>query len=413
MTKSFEQMQREYAQLLIRFGLNLQKGQNLILNAPIQAHDFVLLLAEAAYEAWVQEIFYRRNSEALEALRYSKAPEEVFGQFPLWLAEGYTQEVKNNCAVLSLYVKDPYLLQDANPHYLEKDNKARSLAFKNYKDFISSNGTNWLVASIPTIGWANAIYGNDDKDNINKLRNQIFKLVRIDQENPLNAWQSHIEQLNTYARFLNTHQFSKLHYHWAKTDLIIELPEGHRWISAGEKTKSGIPFCPNMPTEEVFSMPHKYWVNGTVFATLPLEYQGKLIKNFSLTFKNGEVIDFSAEEGYETLKALLETDPGSKRLGEVAIVPISSPIYQSGLIYFNTLFDENASCHLALGSAYPMTLNGADQLTTEEKDQAWMNESISHVDFMIGDEHLSITGITKQGEEICFFEQGEWKITKK
>ncbi len=410
--KTFEEKKKAYAKLLITFGLNLQKGQNLILNAPIEAHDFVLLLAEAAYEAGAREIFYRWQSEHLEALKYAKAPEEAFGTYPQWLADGYTEEVQKNCAVLSLYMEDPKVLEKADPRLLEKEVKASALAFKKYKDFVAGNGTNRLIASIPTAWWANAIYGTENtEENLQKLRNQIFTLVRLDTEDPFQAWQQHLQNLKSYADFLNQKAFKKLHYRSEKTDLTVVLPEGHRRISAGEKTKSGIPFCPNMPTEEVFSMPHKYGVDGVLASTLPLHYQGKLISNFSLTFKAGEVVDFSAEEGYEVLKSLLEADPWSKRLGEVAIVSVSSPISQSGLVFFNTLFDENASCHFALWSAYPMNLAGAETMTAEQKDKVWMNESMMHVDFMVGDETLTITGETENWKKIAFFKNGEWAIS--
>lgn len=383
----------------------------MILNAPIEAHDFVLILAEVAYEAGAREIFYRRQSERLEALKYEKAPEEVFGSYPQWLADGYTEEVQKNCAVLSLYMEDPKVLEKADPRLLEKEVKARASAFKRYKDFVTGNGTNWLIASIPTAAWANAIYGTENtEENMQKLRNQLFSLVRLDSEDPFQAWETHLQNLKSYADFLNSKSFKKLYYRSEKTDLTVVLPERHRRISAGEKTKSGIPFCPNMPTEEVFSMPHKYGVDGILASTLPLHYQGKLISNFSLTFKAGEVVDFSAEQGYEVLKSLLEADPWSKRLGEVAIVPVSSPISQSGLVFFNTLFDENASCHFALWSAYPTNLLGAESMSAEEKDKVWMNESMMHVDFMVGDKSLTITGETESWEKIPFFVNGEWNI---
>lgn len=410
--KTLEEKKKAYAKLLINFGLNLQKGQNLIINAPIEAHDFVFLLAEIAYEVGAREILYRWQSERLEALKYEKAPEEVFGNYPQWLADGYTEEVQKNCAVISLRMDDPKVLEHTDPRLLEKEVKARANAFKRYKDFIASNGTNRLIASIPTAGWANAIYGTENtEENMQKLRNQIFTLVRLNTEDPFQAWENHLQNLKSYADFLNNQSFKKLHYCSDKTDLTVILPEGHRRISAGEKTKSGIAFCPNIPTEEVFSMPHKYGVDGVLTSTLPLHYQGKLISNFSLTFKAGEVVDFSAEQGYEVLKSLLETDPWSRRLGEVAIVPMSSPISQSGLIFFNTLFDENASCHFALWSAYPMTLVGAEAMNSEQKDKIWMNESMMHVDFMIGDNNLTITGETENWKKISFFKNGEWTIS--
>lgn len=405
--RTFEENKKLYAEIILRFWINLQKGQNLIIKAPVQAYDFVQLMTEKAYELGAKTIFYRWGVEELDRIKYEKADESSYETYPQWIADWYTQEVKNGAAVVTLYMSNSALFKDIDPKKVKKAKKAENYAFKEHKDFVASNGTNWTIASIPLEGWANTVYGNENtEENIQKLWNQIFTLVRIDQEDPLKAREEHINTLNTRARYLNEKKFKKLHYHSDKTNLIIELPEWHVWESAWGKSKTNITFCPNMPTEEVFSMPHKYGVNGTVTATLPLEYWGKLIKNFSLTFEKWKVVDFSAEEGYEILKSIIETDWNSNRLWEVAIVPVSSPIYQSGLIYYNTLFDENASCHLALWSAYTSTLQWSDDMTPEQRDQAWMNESIAHVDFMVGDEKLTITGETHSWEMIDFFVNG-------
>ena len=410
--KTFEQMQKEYAELIVWFWLNLQKGQNLLIKAPMEAVEFVKLVAKAAYQAWAKEIFYRRGNEELDLIKYQYAPEEVFDTVPQWLEDGYVHELKNNCAQLSLYMQDPEILKEVDPKKVSRLMQAQARSKHEYRKLISENWTNWTIAAIPTVGRANHIYqSGSTEENIQKLRNQIFHLVRVDQEDPLWSWENHIKNLNQYAEYLNSQQFRTLHYQGENTDLMVGLPRGHRWICAGNTTtRDGISFCPNLPTEEVFSAPHKYEVDGIISSTLPLEHNGKMIDKFWLKFEKGKVIDFWAEEGYESLKALLETDEWAKRLWEVAIVPINSPIYESKLIYSNTLFDENASCHFALGSSYPDTIADGEAMNAEQRDQAGMNESLIHVDFMVGNEKLSITGIRENWEEVRFFEHGKWNI---
>lgn len=412
--KTFEQMQQEYAELIVRFGVNLQSGQNLIINAPLESHHFVQLLTKEAYKAWAQQIFYRRRSEELDLIKYQMAPEEVLDLHPQWLEDGYTAELKSNCAQIALYMTDPNLFNDIDPQKISRASATRAKSKQAYRKLISENAVNRTIAAIPTAGWANAIYKTEESTkNIHKLRMQIFQLTRIDQDNPLAAWHQHLDQLNSYATYLNTQNFEKLHYLSSKTNLWVQLPEWHHWIAAGEKTQNWIPFCANLPTEEVFSMPHKYGVDGILQSTFPLEYAGKIIENFGFKFENGAVIDFWAEKGYEVLKNLLATDQNAKRLGEVAIVPINSPIYQSGIIFSNTLFDENASCHFALWNAYPTTIKEGSTLTPEQKDQLGVNESIIHVDFMVGDEELCITGVRADGSQETFFQNGKRKIPTK
>ena len=308
-------------------------------------------------------------------------------------------------------MSDTSLFENVNAEHFKRLSKAASLANIKYQEAIMSNQTNWVVVAIPMEWWANTLYGNNSTDeNMEKLWDQIFKLVRLDKEDPIKEWENHLEMLKQHAAYLNEKNFKKLHYKSPKTDLTIELPQWHIWMGAEEISKRWVHFHPNLPTEEVFSMPHKYWVNGVVAATLPLQYQGKLIKNFVLTFKDWEVVDYIAEEWYEVLKSILEADENAKRIGEVAIVPITSPVYQSWLIFSNTLFDENASCHLAFGAAYPTCLKGADDMWKEERDSTWMNESTIHIDFMVGDETLCITWETQDWEMIEFFKNGNWNI---
>ena len=409
--KTFDEKILDYANLIVKVGLNLQPGQNLIINAPISTHDFVKNIAQKAYDNGVKEIYYRWNSEELDFLRYKNANEEVFNNYPQWLADGYTEIAKDNTAVLSIYASNPELFSNIDTNRIKNDTKAKALAMKKYKDFVINGGCNWCVISIPTKGWANSIFKNDDtNDNIKKLWELIFKINRVNDTDPIKSWESHFNNLEKYKNYLNEKKFKKLYYKSTKTNVSVELPKEHIWFAAQEKTKSGIVFSANIPTEEVFTLPHKYGVNGTISSTFPLQYAGNTIDDFILEFKDGKIVDFSAKKGYEILKDLINMDEGSKYLGEVAIVPVNSPIYQSKTIFCNTLYDENASCHFAIGSAYPNTIKNGETFSNDEKEKYGVNDSITHVDFMIGDESLSITGESENGEKITFFKNGMWNI---
>ena len=409
--KTFEEKILDYANLIIKVGLNLQTGQNLIINAPISSHDFVMKVVKKAYENGVKEIYYRWNSEDLDLLRYENANEDVFNSYPQWLADGFTEIAKDNTAVLSIYASNPKLLEKINPKRIKNDMKTKSLAMKKYKDFVINGGCNWCVVSIPTEGWANSVFKNKNSvENIDKLWNLIFMINRINDVNPVKSWELHFEKLEKYKTYLNNKRFKTLHYKSEKTNVTIDLPKEHIWFAAQEKTKSGIIFSANIPTEEVFTLPHKYGVNGTISSTFPLQYAGNTIDEFTLTFKDGKIISFSAEKGYEILRDLISLDEGASYLGEVAIVPIDSPIYQSRTIFCNTLYDENASCHFAIGSAYPNTITNGESFSSEDKEIHGVNDSITHVDFMVGDHNLSITGETYSGDMVEFFVNGKWNI---
>ncbi|MBE6057320.1 aminopeptidase, partial [Clostridium sp.] len=278
-----------------------------------------------------------------------------------------------------------------------------------YYEYIMNSFVSWCVLSVPTKAWAKKVFPDLKEDMaVEKLWENIFNIVRIDKEDPVKAWEEHLNNLADKVNFLNDQKLTKLHYKSKDTDLTIELPKGHIWCGGGEYNKNKRYFVANMPTEEVFTLPLKTGVNGIVKSTKPLNYSGNLINNFTLKFKNGKIIDFSSEEGYETLKKLIETDEGSCYLGEVALVPFHSPISDSNIIFYNTLFDENASCHLALGEAYPTCIENGDNMTKEELEKAGANNSLTHVDFMIGSSDLNIIGENKKGEKIEIFQNGDW-----
>jgi aminopeptidase len=274
-----------------------------------------------------------------------------------------------------------------------------------------SNEVQWCVVSIPTKGWARKVFPDlSEADAVENLWDSIFSIVRADKESPIEAWNEHLEKLKNRKDYLNEKNFKYLYYKSEGTDLTVELPEGHLWLSGEENSKDGINFVANIPTEEVFTLPKRDGVNGYVTSKKPLNYGGNLIDNFKLTLKDGKIVDFTAEKGEEILKGLLYTDEGARYLGEVALVGYNSPISNSGLIFFNTLFDENASCHFAFGKAYPTCLKDGDNMSEEELIKNGANDSLTHVDFMVGSEELEIIGETAEGEKIQVFKNGDWVI---
>ncbi|MGL5244459.1 MAG: aminopeptidase, partial [Sarcina sp.] len=317
---------------------------------------------------------------------------------------------KEGACFLSISASDPELLKDVEPTKIATFRKASSIASKEFSERLMSNENCWSIVSIPTIGWAKKVFPDSSSEEaIEKLWNEIFKIVRVDTENPVKAWYEHTKNLSNKMNFLNNQNLKSVHFkNSLGTDLTIELADTHLWVGGAEKSQNGVEFIANMPTEEVFSMPKKTAVNGIVYSSKPLNYAGNIIDNFSLTFKNGKVIDFNAKKGYETLKHLLDTDEGAKYLGEVALVPFNSPISNSGIIFYNTLYDENASCHLALGKAYSACVKNGENLSEESLAKLGANNSLTHVDFMIGTSDLSITGLTIDNKEVKIFNNGNW-----
>jgi aminopeptidase len=405
----FNELLQKYAELSVKVGVNLQKDQTLVINSPIECAEFTRLVAKEAYNVGAKDVHVEWNDEELSLMRFMNAPEEVFKEFAKWRADGYEEFAKNGAAFLSISASNPELLKNVNPRRIAESNKAKSIALKKYREYIMNSIVSWSVISIPTKAWSQMVFQNlSEKEAVEKLWENIFKTVRIDMDRPIDAWNEHLSKLQEKVDFLNNKKFKKLHYVSKDTDLTIELPEKHIWAGGGEYNAKQTYFVANMPTEEVFTLPLKTGINGTVKSTKPLNYSGNLIYNFSLTFKDGRIIDFSAEQGYETLKKLIETDEGSHYLGEVALVPQDSPISNSDIIFYNTLFDENASCHLAIGAAYPTCLEEGSKMTVEELQNAGVNDSLTHVDFMVGSSDLDITGTTSFGKTIQIFKNGNW-----
>jgi len=400
----------KYALLLVKTGINIQKNQTLVINSPIECAPFTRIVSRIAYAEGARDVVINWRDELSSKIRYMNAPEEIFDEFPEWQRDFYLFNARLGAAFLSISASDPELMKDVNPQRMSKSNKASSNAIKEYRDRLMSNKNVWCIASIPTISWAKKVFPElSQGDAMEKLWNSIFKTVRVDEVDPVASWEIHKSNLKTSMDFLNTNDFKYLEYkNSLGTNLKIELPEDHLWLGGSDYTPEGIEFIANIPTEEVYTLPKKDGVNGVVVSSKPLNYNGNLIEKFSLTFNQGKIVDYKAEVGYDILKSIIETDEGSYYLGEVALVPYNSPISNSNILFYNTLFDENASCHLAIGKAYPVCVKDGENLSDEELTKLGVNDSLMHVDFMVGTKDLKITGITREGKEISVFENGNF-----
>lgn len=405
-----EVLLKKYAHLIVKSGINIQDNQVLVVSSPIECAEFTRMIVEAAYEEGAKEVVVRWQDDLLTRIKYIKAPEEVFNEFPEWQKEFFISYARMGAAFLSISASDPEVMKGVDPARMAKWSKISGEALKEYRERLMSNKNVWCVASIPTKPWAKKVFPDlSEEDAVHKLWNNIFKTVRVDMDDPVAAWDEHKRNLKRSMNFLNNNRFKFLHYkNSLGTDLKIELPEGHIWMGGSDYTPEGLEFIANMPTEEVFTLPKKTGVNGVVRSSMPINRNGNIIDNFSLTFKDGKIVDFSAKEGYEVLKTIVETDEGSQYLGEVALVPYDSPISKMGILFYNTLFDENASCHLAIGDAYPICIKNGENMSREELEKSGVNNSIVHQDFMIGTRDLEITGITESGEEVPVFRNGNF-----
>ena len=400
---------KKYAELAIKIGVNIQPNQTLLIRTPIECADFVRHAVKYAYKCGARNVFVEWSDEETSLARYLHAPDEVFNEFPRWVADQYVDIAKEGGAFLSIHAQNPDLLKDVDPQRIANYQKSSGAALKEWRSYTLTDKCKWSIVSVPTKAWAEKIFPDISSDEaVDKLWDLIFKCTRVDTEDPVQAWHEHNKNLSKRTSFLNEKNFKTLKYKSEKTDLTIGLPENHIWESGASIDPNGVKFNPNIPTEEIFTLPHKYEVNGVVHSSKPLVYGGNVIDGFTLTFKEGKIVDCKAEKGEETLKNLIATDEGSHYLGEVALVPYSSPISDTNVVFYNTLYDENASCHLALGSAYATCIKGGIDLPKEEYDKYGINDSLTHVDFMIGTLDLNISGITHDGEEIQIFKNGNW-----
>lgn len=401
---------RKYAELLVRTGINLKKDQILVLRTPIECSEFARIIVEVGFEAGAKDVVVMWNDEIVSRIRYLKGADELFDTFPSWQKEFYLSYVRQDAAFLTISASDPENLKDVDPLRIQRYSRAFSSEVAEYRKRMMNNENVWCVASVPTPAWAKKVFPDmGENDAVEKLWDAIFEAVRVDESDPVAAWEAHKVSLKKRMDKLNTLKFKELHYtNRLGTDLRIELPKGHIWLGGSDLTPEGHEFIANMPTEEVFTAPKRNGVNGRVVSSMPLNFNGSLIDKFELTFENGKVVSYDAEVGHEQLKRLLETDEGSMYLGEVALVQYDSPISNMGILFYNTLFDENASCHLALGKAYPVCLEGGDAMDSAELIANGINDSITHEDFMVGTDDLSIIGTTESGEQIQIMKDGNF-----
>lgn len=401
----------KYAELVVRTGVNLQKGQLLVINAPIECSDFARRVAKAAFEAGARDVKVNWSDERLARIRLDNAEAEVFDEFPEWRRDMFMDFKAKGAAVISIHASDPTIFQNVDTDKLTRSQRAAGMALLEYRQAMMNNELRWCVVSIPTESWAAKVFPNDDKATaVQKLWQEIFATVRIDETNaPVQAWREHISFLQQACRFMNEQKFTALKYkNSLGTDLTVGLPEGHIWAGGAEIAGDGVEFVANMPTEEIYTLPDRNRVDGVVYASKPLNYNGNLIEGICLELKDGKVAKASATKGQEVLEQLLAMDEGASHLGEAALVPYNSPISNSGILFYNTLFDENAACHLALGKAYPTCIQGGEKMNSVELAQHGVNDSLIHEDFMIGTSDMEIDGVKADGTLIPVFRQGNF-----
>ena len=401
---------KNFCLLTLKVGVNLQKGQGLEIYCPVEKREIAKELALCAYSLGAKKVNVRWEDEDIDRITYTYADTKTLTDIPKWYVDSKNYLVKENYCYVAISAEDPEAFKLISPEKLATVAKAKSKRLKRYSDAVMSNAIRWCVISVPTKCWAKKVF-KGDKNAQSKLSTAIEKSMRLDKEDPVKEWQKHVELLEKRAKFLNDNCFASLLFTASNgTNLTVGLAQNHVWLSAKERAKDGLEFIANMPTEEIFTAPHKDRVDGIVYSAMPLCFNGNIIDNFYLEFKNGKVISFDAEKGYDTLKGIIETDGGTRRIGEVALIDKNSPIASMNTLFFNTLFDENASCHLALGKAYPTTLLDGDKLTKKQLSQLGANDSSEHVDFMIGTPDVNVYGITKDNDKTPIIVNGEFII---
>jgi aminopeptidase len=399
------------AHVAVTVGLGLQPGQELVMTASLDSLALARRITEHAYRAGASLVTLLLNDEDSALLRYRYAPDASFDHAANWLYEGMAAAFKSGAARLAIAGANPALLSNEDPDKVGRANRAVSQAYRPALELITRHEINWTIVPSATPAWAAAVFPNDSPEEaLRKLWEAIFATTRIDTADPVGAWRAHDTQLQKRAAFMNAKRYYALHYRGPGTDFRLGLADDHEWLGGGTTAGNGIYCVANMPTEEIFSAPHKDRADGTVTATKPLSHQGTMIEGIHVRFEKGRIVEAHATRGEEVLRKLIDTDEGARRLGEVALVPHSSAIAQSGLVFLNTLFDENAASHIALGQSYSSCLRDGDKLTPEQLAARGANESLIHVDWMIGSGELDIDGISASGAKEPLMRKGEWAI---
>lgn len=408
-----ENLLKEFAKLAIRVGINIQPKQYLIVNAPVEAYEFVRIVVEEAYNAGAGNVIINWKDDTVNSLYYQNVSDEVLTEVPQFLIDKYRYVLDKGAALLSITSPNPNVYKNVDPMKMAMASNASNSKLKFFSDYTMASRTQWAIIAYPNYEWAQQVFPTLPKEEAyEKLLEAILYTSRVEEKkDSVQEWNNHMKNLEVHNQILNDYNFEKIHFkNGIGTDLEIYLVENHIWAGGGEMSEKGVFFAPNIPTEETFTMPHNKKINGTVVSTKPLNFRGKLIPKFKLTFKDGVVVKYEADEEIETLKSLLETDEGSKSLGEVALISYDSPISNLGIIFYNMLFDENASCHLALGNAYSMNIKDGTTMPEEELVKLGYNVSNVHVDFMFGSSDMEIVGTTHDGKEIQIFRKGNFVI---
>ena len=401
---------RKYAQLVVRAGCNVQKGQLLIVTCSVDTAYFGRLVQEAAYDAGASEVRMDWIDDSTTRLMYLRAADNIFDYFPEWKVAKLKEQNSKDVVYLRIESSDPDLLAGVDASRIKRGTTVMRTAIKEHDELQMSNAFRWSLCAVPSQAWASKVFPEMRPDiAVDVLWSHILKGARADGTNPIADWERHKQNFTKRVSYLNEQNFSALRITTGLgTDFTMGLVKNHTWIGGGDFDHNGEYFFPNIPTEEIFTMPDRNRAEGKVVISRPLSYYGVLVEGIVLTFKDGEVVEYSAEKNYETLAGIIETDKGSRRLGEIALVANSSPISQMNTLFYNTLVDENASSHMALGRGYPTNIIGGEKMTNEEIAAMGGNDSILHVDFMFGTDDVRIVGIGQDGKETLFFEKGEY-----
>lgn len=406
---TFEQKLNNYADIIVKVGANIQPGQSVILTAAIDAAELARLVIKKAYEVGAYQVKVNWTDDAASRIRFDLAPEASLSEEPTYEAAEKLELSRNGSASITIGTSDPDLYKGIPMDRLNRANIAMRKATAGYRQRNQAFLNSWSLATAPSAAWAAKVFpGLPKEEQVAKLWDTIFRMVRADQPDPIAAWKQHTAELKRLANYLNDKSYKQLEYTAPGTNLTIQLPDNHVWLGGAKSNEQGVWFVPNLPTEEVYTAPFRTGVNGTIASTKPLSYNGNIIDKFSFTFKEGRVVDVSAEQGEEALRGLIETDEGAHYLGEVALVPHHSPISDSNILFYKTIFDENASCHLAVGSAYSSCIQGGSKLSQEELLERGINTSLAHTDFMVGSAELDVYGITADGTREPVLIQGNW-----
>ena len=410
MTEStFMKNLEKFAQLIVEVGVNVQKGHTIVLSIAVDQAPLARLITKKAYELGAAEVVLQWTDDKINKEFFLHAAEDRLTDIPQYIVDRGDDWIAKGASRISVVSSSPDALAGTDTDRVAKYQAASGKALKNIRQATQANKISWTVVAAAGEDWAQKVFPElSAEDAQAKLWDEIFKTTRVYSDDPVAAWKAHDEKLASKAAELNKEQFTALHYTAPGTDITIGLPKNHLWEGAGSFNSRNEKFMANMPTEEVFTAPDSRRVDGVISSTKPLSYAGNIISGMKFTFKDGKVVEFSAAEGQDVLAKLLDTDEGAKHLGEVALVPDPSPISQSGIIFFNTLFDENASNHLAFGSAYAFNLHGGTEMTEEELDAAGLNRSHTHVDFMVGSDQMNIDGIKADGTLVPVFRNGDW-----